>query len=489
MITLRHASTTAALLRGADHLLVLGSEAALKGKARHPGLDGLSPEVQRLVAELLKDLSPGLGGAAAGTLCSEAPRRVAVGVLPNEVSRHNAPARAEAIRSCMVKSNTGKRGKGAVLLLLDDAEHQLAATLAVARALPLYDGRSQVTKPRPSCAVHSVGPDGRSLRASKVVTASVESLREAARLVDLPPSELDPAAFQREARRLVKGIKGVRTRAIVGKDLLAAGCGGIHGVGRCANSAPRLIVMTWAPARPKGHIALVGKGITYDTGGLSLKVGGGMVGMKSDMGGAAAVLGAFRTLASTGCRSRVSALLCLAENAIGPDAFKNDDILTLHSGMRVEINNTDAEGRLVLADGVSFAARKLKAEIVLDAATLTGAQLVATGRLHAGLLAGDEDLEDALVAAGRHTGELVHPMPFAPEFHRKEFASKVADFRNSVADRMNAQSSCAGEFIRWQLDGTKARYGHVDMAGPSTIGGRGSGFGPALLAEAVRRLA
>ena len=317
----------------------------------------------------------------------------------------------------------------------------------------------------------------------------VESLREAARLVDLPPSELDPAAFQREARRLVKGIKGVRTRAIVGKDLLAAGCGGIHGVGRCANSAPRLIVMTWAPARPKGHIALVGKGITYDTGGLSLKVGGSMVGMKSDMGGAAAVLGAFRTLASTGCRSRVSALLCLAENAIGPDAFKNDDILTLHSGMRVEINNTDAEGRLVLADGVSFAARKLKAEIVLDAATLTGAQLVATGRLHAGLLAGDEDLEDALVAAGRHTGELVHPMPFAPEFHRKEFASKVADFRNSVADRMNAQSSCAGEFIRWQLDGTKARYGHVDMAGPSTIGGRGSGFGPALLAEAVRRLA
>ena len=96
MITLRHASTTAALLRGADHLLVLGSEAALKGKTRHPGLQGLSPEVQRLVAELLKDLSPGLGGAAAGTLCSEAPRRVAVGVLPNEVSRHNAPARAEA---------------------------------------------------------------------------------------------------------------------------------------------------------------------------------------------------------------------------------------------------------------------------------------------------------------------------------------------------------------------------------------------------------
>lgn len=489
MISLRHASTTAALLRGADHLLVLGSEAALKGDSMHPGLEGLSTEVRRLLAELMTDLAPGLEGAAAGTLCSEAPRRVAVGVLPNEVSRHNSPARAEAIRRCMTLSNTGKRGKGAVLLLLDDAEHQLAATLAVARALPLYDGRSKPVTPRPSCAIHSVGPDGRALRANRTVQTSVDSLREAARLVDLPPSELDPAAFQREAKRLLKGIKGVRTRAIVGKDLLAAGCGGIHGVGRCARSAPRLLILTWAPARPKGHIALVGKGITYDTGGLSLKVGGGMVGMKSDMVGAAAVLGAFRTLASTGCTARVSALLCLAENAIGPDAFKNDDILTLHSGMRVEINNTDAEGRLVLADGVSFAARKLKAGIVLDAATLTGAQLVATGRLHAGLLASDGELEDALVASGRHTGELVHPLPFAPEFHRKEFASTVADFRNSVADRMNAQSSCAGEFIRWQLDGTDARYGHVDMAGPSTISGRGSGFGPALLAEAVRRLA
>ena len=145
MITLRHASTTAALLRGADHLLVLGSEAALKEQARHPGLAGLSPEVQRLVTELLKDLSPGLGGAAAQALCSEAPRRVAVERAAERGLASQRPGRAEAIRSCMVKSNTGKRGKGAVLLLLDDAEHQLAATLAVAQALPLYDGRSQVT--------------------------------------------------------------------------------------------------------------------------------------------------------------------------------------------------------------------------------------------------------------------------------------------------------------------------------------------------------
>jgi probable aminopeptidase NPEPL1 len=388
----------------------------------------------------------------------------------------------------MARSNTGKKGKGAVLLLLDDPAHQEAATLALARNLHLFNGRSGAKQKSPSLGILAIDRKGKVLTTSRYLQQAVVSLRDAARMVDTPPTELDPAGFQKDAWRLVRGLPGVTKRAIIGDKLLEAGLGGIHGVGRCALSPPRLLILSYKPRNAKGHVALVGKGVTYDTGGLSLKVGGGMVGMKGDMGGAAAVLGAFRTLASSGIKKRVSALLCIAENAIGPDAFKNDDILDLHSGLRVEINNTDAEGRLVLADGVSYAARKLKADTIIDAATLTGAQLVATGRLHAGLLSDDEDLENILVQAGRHTGELVHPLPYAPEFHRKEFASTVADMRNSVKDRMNAQSSCAGEFIRWQLDGTKARWAHVDMAGPAMIAGRGSGFGAALLAEAVRGL-
>jgi probable aminopeptidase NPEPL1 len=415
-------------------------------------------------------------------------RKVAIGMLPDKVSRHNSPSRAEAVRSVMARSNTGKKGKGAVLLLLDDPAHQEAATLALARNLHLFNGRSGAKKKSPSLGILAIDRKGKVLTTSRYLQQAVVSLRDAARMVDTPPTELDPAGFQKDAWRLVRGLPGVTKRAIIGDKLLEAGLGGIHGVGRCALSPPRLLILSYKPRNAKGHVALVGKGVTYDTGGLSLKVGGGMVGMKGDMGGAAAVLGAFRTLASSGIKRRVSALLCIAENAIGPDAFKNDDILDLHSGLRVEINNTDAEGRLVLADGVSYAARKLKADTIIDAATLTGAQLVATGRLHAGLLSDDEDLENILVQAGRHTGELVHPLPYAPEFHRKEFASTVADMRNSVKDRMNAQSSCAGEFIRWQLDGTKARWAHVDMAGPAMIAGRGSGFGAALLAEAVRGL-
>lgn len=487
MTTLRYPRTIDSLLRGTDHLLVVGSEATLKAK-RNAGLSALPKEIRACCKDLASDLKAGRRGNAAGSLCAGSVRKVAIGMLPDKVSRHNSPSRAEAVRSVMARSNTGKKGKGAVLLLLDDPAHQEAATLALARNLHLFNGRSGAKKKSPSLGILAIDRKGKVLTTSRYLQQAVVSLRDAARMVDTPPTELDPAGFQKDAWRLVRGLPGVTKRAIIGDKLLEAGLGGIHGVGRCALSPPRLLILSYKPRNAKGHVALVGKGVTYDTGGLSLKVGGGMVGMKGDMGGAAAVLGAFRTLASSGIKKRVSALLCIAENAIGPDAFKNDDILDLHSGLRVEINNTDAEGRLVLADGVSYAARKLKADTIIDAATLTGAQLVATGRLHAGLLSDDEDLENILVQAGRHTGELVHPLPYAPEFHRKEFASTVADMRNSVKDRMNAQSSCAGEFIRWQLDGTKARWAHVDMAGPAMIAGRGSGFGAALLAEAVRGL-
>ncbi|MFN6193551.1 MAG: M17 family metallopeptidase, partial [Planctomycetota bacterium] len=184
-----------------------------------------------------------------------------------------------------------------------------------------------------------------------------------------------------------------------------------------------------------------------------------------------------------------SLLLCLAENAIGPASYKPDDVLTLHSGKTVEINNTDAEGRLLLADGVSYAARVLGAGIVLDAATLTGAQGVATGDLHAAVVSNDEAIEQALLHAGRATGDLCWPLPFAPEFYRSEFSSPIADMRNSVKNRSNAQSSCAAEFIHWHLDGTKARWGHVDLAFPAFRGDRGTGFGVALLARAVELLA
>src|SRR5690606_16330924 len=217
--------------------------------------------------------------------------------------------------------------------------------------------------------------------------------RMAARLVDTPPADLDTGRFAAEARAALRGVPRVRVTEIAGDRLLRAGLRGVHTVGRAASVPPRVLVARWPGAARRGPR-------------------GAMEGMKGDMGGAAAALGAFRVLARERCPLPLSLVLCVAENAIGPGAFKPDDVLTMHSGKTVEINNTDAEGRLLLADGVSYAARVLRAGVVLDAATLTGAQMVATGLLHAAVVSNEDALERILIEAGRATGDLTHPLPF-----------------------------------------------------------------------------
>jgi probable aminopeptidase NPEPL1 len=225
----------------------------------------------------------------------------------------------------------------------------------------------------------------------------------------------------------------------------------------------------------------VGKGIMFDTGGLSLKEKTSMVGMKNDMGGAAAVLSAFELACRRKKQKNLCAVLCLAENAIGPKAFRNDDIIELYSNRTIEINNTDAEGRLVLGDGVAYAVKHLNPSRIVDMATLTGAQLVATGKKHAAILCKDEKLEQEVLAYGRLCGDLVYPLLYCPELLNREFASEVADLKNSVRDRNNAQSSCAGHFIEMQLSTYQGEWLHIDIAGPAWSSERGTGYGVALL--------
>jgi probable aminopeptidase NPEPL1 len=154
----------------------------------------------------------------------------------------------------------------------------------------------------------------------------------------------------------------------------------------------------------------------------------------------------------------------------------------------VEINNTDAEGRLLLADAVSYAARVLKADVVIDAATLTGAQLVSTGKRHAAVVSNRDGLEGLAVRAGRATGDLVHPLLFAPEYYQAEFKSEMADMTNSVKNRNNAQSSCAAQFVYSHIQDLDVPWLHIDLAGPAHVDNRGTGFGAALVAEVVRGL-
>jgi probable aminopeptidase NPEPL1 len=208
-----------------------------------------------------------------------------------------------------------------------------------------------------------------------------------------------------------------------------------------------------------------------------------MPNMKTDMGGAAAVLAAFNAAVALGTQVELTAVLCIAENSVGPNATRPDDVLHMLSGKTVEVNNTDAEGRLVLADGVAWVARERNPDQVVDVATLTGAQGVATGQRVAAIITNRDALESTTVQVGRKTGELVHPLPFIPEFFQSEFSSTIADMRNSVKHRNNAQVSCAAQFIYSHLDATgyENEWLHIDLAAPSNANGRGTGFGVGLL--------
>ena len=489
MPTLSFAPTLASLVQDCRALLVVAPGSVFT-EAGFPVL--LPAASQGLLLELAREQKAGDLGVVAATLTGAAagdgPRRLLVGVLPDQGSRYNTPARAESVRKVVAGADLGTAGKAGIVLVLADAAHLLPAVNAVGRAIPVFTAKSS---PASTLAIEILAVDraGQPIPIGPEVEATLHATRVAGGLVDTPPSELHPGAFAARAREELAGLKFVEVREIVGDELLDARLGGIHAVGRCAVNQPRVLVATYSPPAGGGrHVALVGKGVTYDTGGLSIKISGAMVSMKGDMGGAAAVLGAFKVLASSGCQHRVSLLLCIAENAVGPTAYKPDDVLRMHSGKTVEINNTDAEGRLLLADGVSYAARVLGAEVILDAATLTGAQLVSTGLLHAAIVSNDEALEQLMIAAGKASGDLVHPLPFAPEFYRQEFESAVADMCNSVKNRNNAQSACAAQFVWWHIDEMPVRWCHVDLAGPSFPKNRGTGFGVALLSEAVRRI-
>lgn len=458
----------------APTLVLAGRADALTSGAALEALPaGLDREVwTRMIAAT----KPGDGGANTSAWIAGDIEQVVAIVLPDVASRHNSPSRPDALAS-QLKKATPRRRDVHICVVLSDPAHATAATSATARAFPLWSQKAE--------------SDERAITASLLggdvsaddSTRLADAVRLAASLVDQPTSTLDVDAFVAEAERVGEDV-GARVRVLRGDKLQELGFGGLWGVGKAANVGPALVHLAWEPEGAESVTAWVGKGIVYDTGGLSIKGKSNMPGMKADMGGAAAVLGAFGAAVAGGCDQALHAVLCLAENAVGPSSVRPDDVLELYSGRTVEVNNTDAEGRLVLGDGVAFASRDLQADVVIDLATLTGAQLVATGKKHAAILCNDDALEARAIVAGRACGDLVHPLVWAPEFHKKEFLSEVADMKNSVKDRGNAQSSCAAYFVFSHLDKDwSGRWLHVDLAGPSTSEERGTGFGVALLLE------
>jgi len=437
----------------------------------------LPPRLSRSAWDaMVRRCDPGDWGRVVSTWTGESPTRIAAGVLPEVASRHNSPSRAWAIPG--VVSSAGQKGNVGLVLALEDADHDIASAIAVARALPTFTATSRRVSREVTLWLQ---PRTGAVRVEGVRQA-IEGVRYAAHLTDQPPNQLGCDAMVAEAVA-VAGDLDVPVQVLRRSELREHGLNGILAVGQGAEQSPALVVLDHRPAEPRDHVAWVGKGIVYDTGGLSIKSKTGMPGMKTDMAGAAAVLAAFRAAVRLGTPDRLTAVLCIAENAVGPKSLRPDDIVEMASGRTVEINNTDAEGRLVLSDGVAWVVKHRQPRVLVDLATLTGAQSTATGKRHGALYCNDDALERRIVEAGRWSGDLVHPLPYSPELFRKEFQSTVADMRNSVKDRNNAQSSCAGQFIGNHLFGAgyEGTWCHVDMAGPSVHANRATGFGVGLL--------
>eukprot|EP01138_Halocafeteria_seosinensis_P001126 gb/GECG01001152.1/.p1 GENE.gb/GECG01001152.1/~~gb/GECG01001152.1/.p1 ORF type:complete len:532 (+),score=55.03 gb/GECG01001152.1/:1-1596(+) len=476
----------------------------LKENLVAPDIASMCPVVETgEVAALLKQLHPGRDGPATiettkvngnGSL-----QRCVLVALPTDCSRHNTSSRSHAITNALCKMSLGLHSFPlGVTLMLNDHNNTQASALAVARAFPAYNHRST----RGSFGgievlvnVNFVGDAKGSTVDKDETQILIASTRLCAALVDMPTSELHTDRFVEIAQTIHSEVGGTNITVISGEALRDKGFGGHWGVGKASEHLPAFVVLEYCPkgvSQDSPAYCFAGKGIVYDTGGLSIKGKDGMPGMKRDMGGAAASLGAFRSLALSGkCKSRICCLLCLSENSVSKESTRPDDILTLYSGKTVEVNNTDAEGRLVLGDGVAYAVKHLNPRCILDIATLTGAQGISTGQNHGALYCNDDDLEAHMIKCGKHTGDLVHPLPFAPEFYRKEFGSPVADMKNSVANRSNAQSSCAGQFIGNHL-GTFLYHGkwcHIDIASPAFSGGLGTGFGVGLLYTALTSMA
>src|SRR5580658_8195455 len=247
-------------------------------------------------------------------------------------------------------------------------------------------------------------------------------------LVNEPPNVLFPAEFARRAKALSR--LGLKVEVLGEAEMKKLGFGALLGVGQGSQRESQLVVMQWNGARKKKGvpIAFVGKGVCFDSGGLSLKPGAGMMGMKGDMAGAAAVTGAMMALATRKAKVNAVGVIGLVENMPGGDAIRPDDVLTSLSGQTIEVLNTDAEGRLVLADALTYTQRRFKPKCIIDLATLTGAIVQSLGFEHAGVFSNDDRLAERLGDAGRYTGERIWRLPL-DSFYDKMIRSKIADVK------------------------------------------------------------
>jgi leucyl aminopeptidase len=326
-------------------------------------------------------------------------------------------------------------------------------------------------------------------RAYAGLSAVADGIFLARDLVNEPPNVLYPAEFARRAKALNK--LGLSVEILGEAEMKKQGFGALLGVGQGSARESQLVVMQWKGGKKNAApIALVGKGVCFDSGGLSLKPGSGMMGMKGDMGGAAAVTGAMMTLATRKAKVNAVGVIGLVENMPDGGAIRPDDVLTSLSGQTIEVLNTDAEGRLVLADALTYTQRRFKPKCIIDLATLTGAIVQTLGFEHAGVFSNDDKLVQRLRDAGVYTGERVWQLPLDP-FYDKMIRSKIADVKNIGG--ANSGSITAAQFLKRFIEEGQV-WAHLDIAGVAWQDGEqkaqipswGTGWGVRLLNRLVK---
>jgi leucyl aminopeptidase len=345
------------------------------------------------------------------------------------------------------------------------------------------DGEETALRASVSIAVDDVAAARKAFAPNAHLVEGVITARD---LVNEPPNVLFPVEFARRAAQLRK--LGVVVDVLDVNAMKKLGMGALLGVAQGSTQPGRTVIMRWNGGK-KGDqpVAFIGKGVCFDTGGISIKPAGSMEDMKGDMGGAACVVGLMQALAARKAKANVVGAIGLVENMPDGNAQRPGDIVTSMSGQTIEIINTDAEGRLVLADVLWYVAKKFKPKFMVDLATLTGAIMVALGTEYAGLFSNNDELAERLMKVGLATGERVWRMPLGPEYD-KQIDSQFADMKNTGT--RNGGSITAAQFLQRFVDGTP--WAHLDIAGtamgaPKTEINQswGSGFGVRLLDRLV----
>jgi leucyl aminopeptidase len=466
---------TSLALNGSDAVtlkadaLVVGI--ATSGRSRKTVLLATDAKTAKKLGDLAATLTElGATGAADEVVRVPAPRGVAADVvLAVGLGAQTASFSRETLRrgaGTAARALAGKRRAVFALPMADLADLEAVATGALLGAYSYTEsrGHSKSTQKSPLGGIVIPGtaptdkPGRAAVRRAQAITESVNLARD---FVNTPPNALRPPGFAVSAAEAAAAA-GIDTEILDEKALKAGGYGGIMSVGQGSEAPPRLLRLAYRHPDATQHLALIGKGITFDTGGISIKPALGMEAMKSDMGGAAAVIAATIAIARLGLAVNVTTYAPMAENMPSGSASRPSDVFIAYGGKTVEVLNTDAEGRLIMCDALARATEDAP-DVIIDVATLTGAQIVALGGRTGGIMSNDDDLRSSVHAASEAVGESMWPMPLPPEL-RKGLDSQVADIANLDNSRMAGMLS-AGVFLKEFVEGF--RWAHLDIAGPA----------------------